>query len=105
MEERRKAKRWVPETDNTSEVLCAGVKEQVKILDVSTVGIKVACPKPVGLGAEFYGKLKVHSNIGPFYVRGKVVRVEQAPQDSWSAAVEFDKIRALPFPDISLAMI
>jgi hypothetical protein len=72
------------------------MKEEVNVIDVSTGGMKVACQRVADIGSEIYGRLKLHPNIGPFYVQGKVLRVEQNG-GIWNTAVEFSRISAYAF--------
>jgi hypothetical protein len=96
MDEKRRAKRWFTNGQNKGSVVCAGMKEDVNVVDVSTGGMKVACQRIPDIGSDVYGRLKLHPNIGPFYVQGKVLRVEQV-DGIWNTAVEFNHISAYAF--------
>lgn len=96
MQERRKTMRWYTNGQNRGAVVCGGERKDVDVVDVSTGGMRIACPHLVTTGSEVFGRLKLHPSIGPFYVRGKVLRVEYV-NGLWNAAVQFSKIGAHAF--------
>jgi hypothetical protein len=96
MSERRKTSRWYTNGQNKGAVVCGGERNDVDVIDVSTGGMRVACPHIVTPGSEIFGRLKLHPSIGPFYVQGKILRVEFS-DGLWKAAVQFSRIGAHAF--------
>ncbi len=95
MDEKRKFNRWHIKDDKTTVVACEGNQQEVALIDVSAGGMKVNFPIPVNTGSIIYGKLDVLSEIRPFFVKGKVVRVE--PKDSqFETAIEFEHVSTTP---------
>jgi len=94
MEERRKFNRWYIANGRTTVIECEGVKEKVAVLDVSAGGMKVFFSQPVNIGAIIYGKLDILSDIRPFFIKGKVTRVEEK-DDRFETAIEFEQVTSL----------
>ncbi len=94
-EEKRKYNRWCPQELNTS-IVIEGTQDEVRIADVCASGMKVLLPRSVAPGAEVAGTLHIPSVNAPFYVRGPVVRQQQAG-DRWEAAIRFDRVSVTPF--------
>lgn len=95
VEENRRFNRVDASEPGTAVVTCAGLREQVRVHDMSAGGMKIIFSRPINVGAEVYGKFNVLPNLGPFYVRGKVIRTLDTGQ-SWESAVEFDKVSTIP---------
>lgn len=95
IEEKRKFNRVHAGDKGSAIITCAGLREQVPVLDVSAGGMKIAFSRPVNVGAEVYGKLNVLPNIGPFFIRGRVVRTLES-DGMWKSAIEFDKVSTIP---------
>ena len=95
MEEKRKSCRWNLEEKNKAVVSYGGQEEQVTILDISAGGMKFSFSHPLDIGSILYGKFRLPSNMGPFFIKGKVDRVFQ-DQHNWEVAVAFEKVSAVP---------
>jgi len=93
--ENRRFNRVESEQPGTAVVTCAGLREQVNVLDISAGGMKIKFSRPVNVGAEVYGKFHVLPNLGPFYVRGKIIRTLNLG-GNWESAIEFDKVSTIP---------
>lgn len=91
MVEKRRFNRWHTEKGKDAVISCAGIKEKVKILDISATGMKISLSKPIALGAIIQAEFTVSSNLGPFFVKGRVMRVTEKA-GLWEAAVEFEKV-------------
>ena len=96
MVEHRKFSRLQKTAGSRSSVICSGLKEDVKVFDVSAGGMKVSFQRPVSVGEDIYGKISVVPEIGPFFVRGKVLRVVDRGGE-WETAVQFEKVSTFPF--------
>lgn len=99
MEEKRSSKRWQQESENFGSIVCAGLREEVKVLDISIGGMKISFPKQVDIGTDLYGMVKIRPDKPPFYVSGKVVRVTQS-EGFWETAIEFERVRTFDFHDL-----
>lgn len=96
MEERRKYNRWYLDAGEEKAVVSwAGRQENVRIIDISAGGIKMAFYEPVEIGTTIFGEFKVLPHLGPFYIRGKVKRVTEN-EGIWEVVVEFEKVSSLP---------
>lgn len=96
MEDRRRYNRWYLDTaEEKAFVSWSGAEESVKIIDISTGGMKIAFSRPIDVGVTIYGEFKVLPHLGPFYVRGKVSRVTEK-DGMWEVVVEFEKVSTLP---------
>jgi len=95
IEEKRRFNRVGIGERGTAVVTCGGLREQVQILDMSAGGMKISFSRPVNVGAEVTGKLNVLPNLGPFFIKGKVVRILET-DGAWKSAVEFDKVSTIP---------
>lgn len=96
MVEHRKYRRLSTDCQEHTATVYAGGKENVKLLDVSARGLRARFSRRVELGTDFYGKLNIHPQVSPFFVKGKVVRVTEKG-NAWETAVNFDKVSTLPF--------
>lgn len=95
MEERRKFNRWHLTEGRATVVECEGTKEKVSVVDVSAGGMKVFFAQPVYLGNVVYGKLDVLSDIRPFFIKGKITRVNKK-DNRFETVVEFEQVSTLP---------
>jgi c-di-GMP-binding flagellar brake protein YcgR len=95
MIEKRWAERWRPPADSKGVVLCDGEKMEVKMLNVSSSGMKAVFSKSVKMGSDVYAKLTIVESVNPFYVLGEIVRVDE--QDgAWEASIKFQKVKTAP---------
>lgn len=104
MDERRKAHRWHPHQDTVSTVMYAGKKEEVSITDISMHGMKIMYSHPVETGEDLFGRILILPEVDPFFVRGKVVRVERNGE-GWKVSISFDKVRTYDFSEPKLHVI
>ena len=63
-------------------------------MDVSAGGMKVSLSHPLDLGTIVYGKFKVLPQLGPFFVRGKVIRAKKK-DNRFETAIEFKNVCTL----------
>ena len=96
MDNRRTFNRWDVAGEEKMSVSCAGLDEKVDVLDISAGGMRISFPKPVEVGAVVRGEFTVIPKLGPYFIKGTVSRVTER-DGAWEAAVEFNKIRAIPF--------
>ncbi len=96
MEEKRKFARIRMEGEVRTQVVCAGTKEDVRIMDVSAGGMKAAFKNHVDLGADLFGKLRIPPAADEFYIKGTVARIEEK-NGEWETVVRFDKVSTMPF--------
>ncbi|OQX80780.1 MAG: hypothetical protein B6D56_04130 [Candidatus Omnitrophica bacterium 4484_70.1] len=101
MKRRRKFNRWHLEKGEKILITFPDREEEVNLLDVSTGGMKISSSNPVEVGSIIYSKFKVLPNLPPFFVRGKVVRLQEKG-GSWEIAVEFEKVSTLPWKEVLL---
>ena len=95
MEEKRKFSRWTYEKEGRVVVSAQGRAEEAEIMDVSAGGMRVCMGHSLGVGSTISGKVTVLPKIGPFFVKGKVVR--ETPRDNdFEASIEFEKVSTLP---------
>ena len=96
MEERRKFPRWCLDVEKKTTLSHSGLEYHASLLDISAGGMKVSCDSSFEVGTTLDGIFEVSADVGPFYVRGKVCRLQQREQ-KWEIAVVFEKIRTFPF--------
>ncbi|MHB9155955.1 MAG: PilZ domain-containing protein [Endomicrobiales bacterium] len=96
MNERRKANRWQPHRETTSTIIHAGKQDNAAVLDISMHGMKITYARPIDAGDDVYGKIVILPDIAPFFVKGKVVRVEPTGE-SREVSISFDKVRGHDF--------
>ena len=103
MEERRKFNRWYLKDEEKTDLILSGLKERIKVVDISAGGAKIISSQPLEVGKTVVGKLNLipmnlpffMKEIGPYFIKGKVVRVEEANQ-GWKIALEFEKVSTTP---------
>lgn len=94
LKEKRKFNRWHVGPDKKARLIFSGLKQEVKVLDVSAGGMKVILNKALDLGTLIEGEFRIIHSLGPFFIRGKVVRVTQKDA-SFETAIHFDSVRTL----------
>ncbi|OGS17585.1 MAG: hypothetical protein A2219_01085 [Elusimicrobia bacterium RIFOXYA2_FULL_50_26] len=97
MKDNRKANRWHPVENFSSDFFCNGVKDKVEVLDVSALGMRAFFSNPVTVGMETSGELDIPHNTIPFFVKGKIIRVRES-SNRWETAVQFFKISTTKAP-------
>ncbi len=103
MEEKRKFNRWYLKGEEKTDLILSELKEGIKVIDISAGGAKIISSQPLEVGRIVTGKLTLIpmnlpffiKEIGPYFIRGKVVRVEETDQ-GWKIALEFEKISTSP---------
>jgi len=95
MDEKRKFNRWQVDNHNNAVVACEGKDRKAELIDISAGGMKLALSDHLDLGAIIYSKLDVLSDIKPFFVKGKIIRIEQK-EKNFEAVVEFDQVSTVP---------
>ena len=93
MEERRKFGRW-DEPTVKSAVSFADLQQDIEVLDMSAGGIRVSCSQPLAIGTVVYGELRIIPQVKPFFIMGKVTRLDQKG-DVFEAAIKFDKVSTI----------
>lgn len=91
MTEKRKFNRWHTEKQKDTVISGPGIEKKVKILDISAGGMKICLPQPINVGVVIRGEFKIFPHLGPFFVKGKVIRVTEK-EGVWEVAIEFEKI-------------
>jgi hypothetical protein len=91
MQERRKFNRWNAEGNKNVVVSCSGQKAEAKLMDVSASGMRITLPHSLEVGASVSGELRIIPGTSPFFVAGKVNRVQEIG-GNWELAVFFDKV-------------
>jgi hypothetical protein len=104
MHERRRFSRLLSAENATSAVICGGVKEDARLMDVSAGGMRISLARQAAVGEDLYGKLKILPEIGPFFVKGRVLRVTEK-ESGWEAAVQFKSISTVPFLTMNMAHV
>ena len=102
MEQKRKFNRWYVDEATDFSVSLSDGKQPVRVLDISAGGVKVSSAKRMEVGSIVYGELRIPSpdnavvsQIGPFHIKGKVMRVS-GEKGKWEAVVAFDKVSWQP---------
>ena len=98
MEERRSATRYNLGDDGFVVANINGKEIVVRVINVSTEGMKIRVPECLELGTEIFCKMDICPELSPFYAQGTVVRTEKV-QDKWEAAVKFFIVRVYNFFD------
>ena len=95
MEERRKFDRLYVQTEGNDMVSCVGIQGDVKVVDISAGGMKLALRNPVTVGTMVSGECKILPNGGPFFISGKVTRSYEK-DGGCEAVISFDKVSTIP---------
>jgi len=103
MEEKRKFNRWYLKDEERTDLILSEFKEGIKVVDISAGGAKIISPQPLEVGKTVTGRLTLApinlpffmKEIGPYFIKGKVVRVEETEQ-GWRIALEFEKVSTTP---------
>lgn len=101
--ERRRFNRWYLKGEKETNLILSEIKEGIKVIDISAGGIKIISPQPLEVGRAVTGKLILvpmnlpffMKEIGPYFIKGKVIRVEETDQ-GWKIALEFEKVSTTP---------
>lgn len=99
MDDQRKFVRWNVNNGTRAIISRDGMQEEVELLDVSAGGMKVSFPKSVSENTSVQGQFRILPQLGPFFVRGKVKRVEER-NGAWLASVVFDQVRTIPLTNM-----
>jgi len=103
MVEKRGADRWKPPQESRGVIMCNGIKENAKILDVSNSGMRVIFTKPIPIGSEIYAKVTIVENALPYFAVGEIKRVLNVGGGNWEASIQFSSIKQEPIrKDIAL---
>ncbi|OQX86347.1 MAG: hypothetical protein B6D55_06265 [Candidatus Omnitrophica bacterium 4484_70.2] len=103
MEEKRKFNRWYLKGEERTDLILSELKERIKVVDISAGGAKIISSQPLEVGKTVTGRLTLApinlpffmKEIGPYFIKGKVVRVEETEQ-GWRIALEFEKVSTTP---------
>ena len=103
MEERRKFNRWYLKEEEKTDLILSEFKEGVKVLDISAGGVKILSSQPLEVGKTVTGKLTLApmnlpffmKELGPYFIKGKVVRVEETNR-GWKMVLKFEKVSTAP---------
>ena len=93
--EKRGFNRWELENEKSTIVSVSNFSEDTRLLDISVGGMKITFSKPIKRGAEIIGKFDILPSMGPFFGKGKVIRVREM-KGEWEVAVKFDRVSAIP---------
>jgi hypothetical protein len=99
MNEKRMATRRNLGEEYTSDVIINGKKTTVRVLDVSSSGMRLLTPEFLDPEAYLFCKIDIYPDMPPFYVKGSVVRVLRY-KGQWDLAVKFDEVMIHNFFDI-----
>ncbi len=102
-EEKRKFSRWYLKEEEKINLTFSEFKEGIKVIDISAGGIKIISHQPLEVGKIVTGRLTLApmnlpffmKEIGPYFIKGKVKRVEETNQ-GWKIALEFEKVSTSP---------
>jgi hypothetical protein len=95
MEEKRRFNRWDSSSEKMATVSYDGGREQVEILDISTGGMRVNFRRAMDIGQIVYGEFKILPQVGPFFIRGKVLRACEH-DGAWETSLSFEKVSSIP---------
>ena len=101
MEDKRRFSRWYVEKEKKLVISSSKGEEEVRLVDISATGMRFFTSKPLELGSVIYSKFKILPNLSHFFIRGKVVRLQEK-EGNWEIAVEFKKVSTIPWQDSSL---
>ncbi len=93
MEEKRKFSRWGLEEKTTMDL--EGIKEEVKILDISIGGMRIVTNVPLDREKTITGKFRILPNVGPFFVKGKIIW-SASKEGIFESGIVFDKVSTIP---------
>ena len=94
MSDKRNSDRCCLENDKAC-VDLEGKKENVKIIDISIGGMRIVTDFPIQKENVLKGEFRVLPNIGPFFVRGKVIWTTKK-DNAFESGVIFDKVSTIP---------
>ncbi len=93
MEDKRRFNRWGLEEKAVIDL--EGAKEEVKVLDVSIGGMRIVTNTPLDKEKIVTGEFKILPNVGPFFVKGKVIW-SNPRGDTFESGIVFDKVSTIP---------
>ena len=99
MSEKRRASRRNLGDEYNSEVIINGKKTTVKVLDVSSGGMKILVPEFLDPEQFLFCKIDIYPDSPPFYVKGSIIRMLRV-KGQWELAVKFDSVMIHNFFDI-----
>ncbi len=99
MGEKRRVMRRVIQPGYADDFIVNNKRQKVRVLDVGPGGMRVLLPEYAGPGSEVFCKIDIYPDITPFYVKGKILRI-QVTRDKWEAAVKFDMVRIYNFFEV-----
>jgi PilZ domain len=99
MSEKRKAVRRSFGDEYTSDVIINGKKTTVRVLDVSSTGMRLLTPEFLDPESFLFCKIDIYPDSPPFYVKGSIIRMLRV-KGQWELAVRFDSVMIHNFFDI-----
>lgn len=96
MEERRRFERL--HKKDVAFLELEGEKSEMQLLDISIGGMRVFSPVPLRLGNCVKGEFRLFPNIEPFFIKGKVVWVQEKGKN-WQVGIEFKCISTIAFSE------
>jgi len=102
MNDKRKTSRRNMWAEYTSTVNVGDKKQTVRVIDVSSGGMKILSPDFILHDTEVFCKIDIYPGVPPFYVKGNVVRAVKSGDD-WEIGIRFDKVRVHNFLEIKKA--
>jgi len=95
MEERRRYVRWGVGERKSVVISYRGNKEHAIMLDISAGGMRIISSRPLDIGTSLYGEVEILTAMGPFFIIGRVERVNES-SEGWEIAVVFEKVSTIP---------
>jgi hypothetical protein len=99
MGENRKSTRRSLGDEYTSDVIINGKPTTVKVLDVSTGGMRILVPEFLDPESYLFCKIDIYPDSPPFYVKGSIIRMLRS-EGQWELAVKFESVMIHNFFDI-----
>jgi hypothetical protein len=99
MRENRKAIRRSLGDEYISDVIINGKPTKVRILDVSSGGMRILVPEFLDPESFLFCKVDIYPDSPPFFVKGSIIRILRV-KGQWELAVKFESVMIHNFFDI-----
>jgi len=98
MDEKRQFNRWYVEGTRRVRISGEGMQEEATMIDVSAGGMKVTLSQALPPNATVYGEVEVLPQMRPFFIKGKVLRVNKK-DNLFETGISFEKISTIPLAE------
>lgn len=93
MEEKRRFNRW--DLGKGAHIDLEGERKEIQVIDVSIGGMRIVTDAPLESEKVIKSEFKILPNMGPFFVKGRVIWITPR-EGAFESGIVFDKVSTIP---------